>query len=65
MLKADNIVSFRQYLIAIGITWFLIIILLARFFQIQIEKRQIRIVSGKLRPPHHVVLYLIGMGKFW
>ena len=36
MLKADNIVSFRQYLIAIGITWFLIIILLARFFQIQI-----------------------------
>ena len=36
MLKADNIVSFRQYLIAIGITWFLIIVLLARFFQIQI-----------------------------
>jgi len=36
MLKAENIVSFRQYLIAIGITWFLIIILLARFFQIQI-----------------------------
>ena len=36
MLKAENIVSFRQYLIAIGITWFLIIVLLARFFQIQI-----------------------------
>ena len=36
MLKAENIVSFRQYLIAIGITWSLIIILLVRFFQIQI-----------------------------
>jgi len=36
MLKAENIVSFRQYLIAIGLTWFLIIILLTRFFQIQI-----------------------------
>ena len=36
MLKAENIVSFHQYLIAIGITWFLIIVLLARFFQIQI-----------------------------
>ena len=36
MLKAENIVSFRQYLIAIGITWFLIMVLLVRFFQIQI-----------------------------
>ena len=36
MLKAENIVSYRQYLIAIGITWSLIIILLVRFFQIQI-----------------------------
>ena len=36
MLKAENIVSFRQYLVAIGITWFLIFILLARFFQIQV-----------------------------
>ena len=36
MLKAENVVSFRQYLIAIGITWFLIIVLLARFFQIQV-----------------------------
>ena len=36
MLKADNIVSFHQYLVAIGITWLLIIVLLARFFQIQI-----------------------------
>ena len=36
MLKADNIVSFHQYLVAIGITWLLIIVLLTRFFQIQI-----------------------------
>ena len=36
MLKTDNIVSFRQYLVAIGITWLLVFILLGRFFQIQI-----------------------------
>ena len=36
MLKADNIVSFHQYLVAMGITWLLIIVLLTRFFQIQI-----------------------------
>ena len=36
MLKADNIVSFSQYLIALAITWTLIMVLLFRFFQIQI-----------------------------
>jgi penicillin-binding protein 2 len=36
MLKADNLVSYRQYLVAIGFTWLLIFILLGRYFQIQI-----------------------------
>tara|TARA_A100001037_G_C15149499_1_gene638295 strand:+ start:51 stop:1814 length:1764 start_codon:yes stop_codon:yes gene_type:complete len=38
MLKAENVVSFRQYLIAVGIIWLLIFILIARFFQIQVIK---------------------------
>ena len=36
MLKAENIVSYRQYLFALMITWALVIILIIRFFQIQI-----------------------------
>ena len=36
MLKAENIVSYRQYLFAVIITWTLLIILIIRFFQIQI-----------------------------
>ena len=36
MLKADNLVSIRQYYFAVGISWVLIIILLARYFHIQI-----------------------------
>mgnify|MGYP001182944901 CR=1 FL=1 len=36
MLKADNIVSTRQYLLAMAITILLILILLIRFFQLQI-----------------------------
>ena len=36
MLKADNLVSIRQYLVSIVIVWILIAILLARFFYIQI-----------------------------
>ena len=36
MLKADNIVSANQYYFACGITIFLIFVLLARYFQLQI-----------------------------
>ena len=36
MLKADNIVSARQYYLAIFVTVFLLSLLLARFFQLQI-----------------------------
>ena len=36
MLKADNIVSARQYYFAIFITISLLLLLLARFFQLQI-----------------------------
>ena len=36
MLKADNIVSSRQYYLAIFVTVFLLSLLLARFFQLQI-----------------------------
>lgn len=36
MLKADNLASFKQYVFAVSITWFLILILLLRYFQLQI-----------------------------
>ena len=36
MLKAENIVSYKQYIVSISIIWILVIILLGRFFQIQI-----------------------------
>ncbi len=36
VLKADNIVSARQYYLAIFVTVFLLSLLLARFFQLQI-----------------------------
>ena len=36
MLKADNIVSLRQYYAVIIIVWFCILVLIARYFQIQI-----------------------------
>ena len=36
MLKADNIVSIRQYYAVILIVWFCILVLIARYFQIQI-----------------------------
>ena len=36
MLKADNIVSLRQYYAVILIVWFCILVLIARYFQIQI-----------------------------
>ena len=36
MLKADNVASIQQYLIAIGICICLILILIVRFFQLQI-----------------------------
>ena len=36
MLKADNSASFKQYLFAMVITWFLILILILRYFQLQI-----------------------------
>ena len=36
MLKADNIASIQQYFLAVGIALCLIIILIIRFFQLQI-----------------------------
>jgi penicillin-binding protein 2 len=36
MLKADNIVTYRQFLAAAGLTWCLFGILIGRFFQIQV-----------------------------
>ena len=36
MLKADNIASIQQYLLAVGIAVCLILILVVRFFQLQI-----------------------------
>ena len=36
MLKADNLVSYKQYVFVLGITWVLLIILILRYFQIQI-----------------------------
>ena len=61
MLKADNLVSYHQYLVAIGFTWLLIFILLGRYFQIQIlgfdryAKKPILIESEKL-----LLLLLVG-----
>jgi penicillin-binding protein 2 len=36
MLKADNLASFKQYIFVVAITWLLILILLLRYFQLQI-----------------------------
>ena len=36
MLKADNLASFKQYIFVVAITWILILILLLRYFQLQI-----------------------------
>ena len=36
MLKADNIASFKQYFLAVGIAVCLILVLIVRFFQLQI-----------------------------
>ena len=36
MLKADNLVSFKQYTFVVTITWFFILILILRYFQLQI-----------------------------
>ena len=36
MLKADNVASTRQYYLAISVVWLIILVLLLRYFQIQI-----------------------------
>ena len=36
MLKTDNLVSFKQYLFVLSVTWLLMIILISRYFQLQI-----------------------------
>ena len=41
MLKSDNIVSHRQYLIARVLAWFVIIVLGVRYFQIQIIEHEL------------------------
>ena len=41
MLKSDNIVSHKQYLIARFLAWFLIIVLSSRYFQIQIIEHEL------------------------
>ncbi len=41
MLKSDNIVSQNQYLIARILSWFMILILIGRYFQIQIIEHEI------------------------
>ena len=41
MLKADNIVSNRQYLVARIFSWLMILILIGRYFQIQIIEHEI------------------------
>ena len=41
MLKSDNIVSHRQYLIARALAWFVIIVLGLRYFQIQIIEHEL------------------------
>ena len=41
MLKSDNIVSHRQYLIARSLAWFVVLILGARYFQIQIIEHEL------------------------
>ena len=41
MLKSDNIVSQNQYLVASILSWFMILILIGRYFQIQIIEHEI------------------------
>tara|TARA_B100001105_G_scaffold150439_1_gene120698 strand:- start:51 stop:1811 length:1761 start_codon:yes stop_codon:yes gene_type:complete len=41
MLKADNIVSHRQYQVARLLSWLMILLLIARYFQIQIIEHEI------------------------
>tara|TARA_Y100001970_G_C14246785_1_gene868899 strand:- start:2174 stop:3937 length:1764 start_codon:yes stop_codon:yes gene_type:complete len=41
MLKSDNIVSQNQYLVARIISWFVILVLVGRYFQIQIIEHEI------------------------
>ena len=41
MLKSDNIVTYRQYQIAIGLSWIMVMILIIRYFQIQIIEHEI------------------------
>ena len=41
MLKSDNIVSHKQYQVARILSWVMIIILIARYFQIQIIEHEI------------------------
>ena len=41
MLKSDNIVSHKQYLIARILSWLVIILLSARYFQIQIIEHEL------------------------
>ena len=41
MLKSDNIVSQNQYIVAIILSWFMILILIGRYFQIQIIEHEI------------------------
>ena len=41
MLKSDNIVSYNQYLVARILSWFMILILIGRYFQIQIIEHEI------------------------
>ncbi len=41
MLKSDNIISQNQYLVARVLSWFMILILILRYFQIQIIEHEI------------------------
>ena len=41
MLKSDNIVSSNQYFVARILSWFMILILIGRYFQIQIIEHEI------------------------
>jgi len=52
MLKAENIVTANQYFISLGITWLLVIILLLRYFQIQVlshERYRDKANSNRIR----------------
>lgn len=52
MLKAENIVTSKQYFISLGITWLLVIILLFRFFQLQVlshERYRDKANSNRIR----------------